>query len=216
VITFDEYLSRIIDTYTTKEYEHELIRAKKDFFGFIGTVHEEDSFFETYMTAFIEWYIFDRDMTDKDLPPVRLYYRYNFKNFTEEDQKIYNDFTKFRHSLFVAKKVTASTLVIHNLYEDKKISIENTFPTAGFNVGDIFDAILVPFQGQWAFTKTFFFHPQEVKSFIIKEVKKTRNLELNVLLKVIMRLRRLRLKMDRYPYVSPSQIYTPEEFNRSA
>ncbi len=216
MITFEEYLSRVTDHYTSKEYEAELIKAKKEFFGFIGSVHEEDPFFENYMTAFIEWYIFARDMTHKDLPPIRLYYREQAQALSSEEKAIFEDFTKFRHSIFISKKVKPSLLVVLDLYTNEKVTIEHNFPAAGFNVGDIFEAILVPFRGQLTFTKTFFFHPQEVKRFIVKELKKIRKLEQKILLKVIMRFRRLRLKFDRYSHVDPSQIYTEEEFNRYA
>jgi len=216
MITFEEYLSKIIDHYTSKEYEPELLKAKKEFFGFIGSVHEEDPFFESYMTAFIEWYIFTRDMTNKDLPPIRLFYRDHTQALSPEEKSIYEDFTKFRHSIFITKKVKPSLLVIHDLYANEKITIEHHFPAAGFNTGDIFEAILVPFRGQLTFTKTFFFHPQEVKRFVVRELKKVRQLEQKILLKVILRFRRLRLKYDRYPHVPPAQIYTEEEFNKYA
>jgi len=216
MITVDEYLGRIIEKYTAKEYSPELIKARKEYFDFIGPVHEEDPFFEAYMTAFIEWYVFDRDMTQKDLPPVRLYYRENLKHFTDEEQKIFNDLTKSRHSIFMVKKVTPSLLLLHDLFEDEKIKIEDNFPTVGFNLNDIFEAILAPFKGEWAFAKTFFTYPPEATKFITKEMKKIRPLEQKILLKTILRLRRLKLKCDRYPYVSPTQIYTLEEFNRNA
>lgn len=216
MIIFDEYLNRIIDEYTNKEYASEIQKARREFFGFIGSIHEEDSFYENYMTGFIEWYLFDRDMQNQDLPPVRLYYRKHFKEFSDEDKKIYNDFTKNRHSMFIAKKVGFSLIYLHDLYRDEKLEIENNYPAAGFSPGDIFEAILISFRGNFVFTKSFFFHPVEAKTFISKEMKKIQNLELKILQKTLMRFKRLRLKFDRYPHVSPHQIYNTEEFNKYA
>lgn len=213
--TFDEYLSRIIDEFTGKDYSHEVQKAKREFFEFIGSVHEEDPFYENYMTAFIEWYIFDRDLSNQDLPPVRLYYRNHLKEFSEEEKNIYNDFTKNKHSIFIAKKVLPSAIHLRDLYSNEKIKIEN-FPTTGFRTGDIFETILVFFHEQYTFTKSFFFHPVEAAPFIKKEMKKIQNLELKILHKTLMRFRRLRLKFDRYPHVNPLQIYNLEEFNRNA
>ena len=214
--TFDEALSRIIDEYTSGPYKEEVQKARKEFFGFIGAVHEEDPFFEGYMTAFIEWYIFSRDLTDQDLPPVRLFYRNHFKDLSDDERKIFSDFTKNKNSMFVAKKVQSSFIYLQDLFTDEKLKIENHLPTAGFNTGDIFEAILVPFRQQLMFTKSFFFHPQEAKPFIIKEMKKIRNIEAKILQKVLMRFKRLRLKFDRYPHANPKQIYNSEEFNRYA
>jgi len=168
------------------------------------------------MTGFIEWYLFDRDLPNQDLPPIRLFYRKHFKEFSEEEKQIYSDFTKARHSIFIAKKVAPSVIHLLDLYRNEKLVIENNFPSAGFNTGDIFEAILISFQKKFYFTKSFFFHPPEVKSFITKEMKKIQNLEIKILQKSLMRFKRLRLKFDRYPHVNATQIYTTEEFSRNA
>lgn len=213
--TIEECLNKVTETYTQKSYLQELKKARDEFFGFIGAVHEEDSFFEAYMNAFIEWYILERELLEHDLTPVRLFYKEHFKKFLESDQKLYNDLTKFRHSLYLVKKVSDQSLVLEDLHQNEKIKIESDFPTIVFSPNDVFEAILVPFQGQWKFLKTFFQHPTEVKSFIVKEMKAHQKADLKILLKLIFKFRRLRLKFDRYPYVSPTQIYTSEELSRA-
>ena len=82
--TFDSYLTEIMDEFTSKAYEAELKKAKQEFFETTGPVHEDDAFYETYMTAFIEWYLFDRDLKNQDLPPVRLFYRNHLKQLSED------------------------------------------------------------------------------------------------------------------------------------
>lgn len=209
---FDEYFNRITDEFASRDRVTELKRARKEFFDTIGAVHEEDLFFETYMTAFLEWYIFDRDLPEKDLPPVRLFYRNHFKEFSDEDKKIYNGFTKARHSLFFVKKVKEGLLVLRDLYNDEILKIESNIVVAGFKEGDIFDAILVPFQREWHFTKSFCFHPPEAKKFIFREMKKIKNLERKILMRTVLKFKKLRLKLERYPHVSVKQIYNEEEF----
>ncbi len=211
-IPLDEYLNRVIEEYTSRPYQAELQKAKAEFFGFIGSVHEEDPFYESYMAAFIEWYILDRELIGKDLAPIRLFYRDHFKTFNEEEQKVYNDLTKFKHSIFLVKKVTPSMLMLDDLFHHEKIKFENSIPTIAFNSGDIFEAILVPFRGDYTLTKTFFYHPPESKSFMTKEIKKMSNSDAKTWLSALMRFRRLKLKTERYPYVSAGQIYTREEF----
>ena len=213
--TFDSYLTEIMDEFTSKAYEAELKKAKQEFFETTGPVHEDDAFYETYMTAFIEWYLFDRDLKNQDLPPVRLFYRNHLKQLSEEDQKVFNDFTKFRHSLFLVKKVS-DTVTLENLFDGEKIKIESYIPAAAFTKNEIFEAILVPYKNEWAFTKMFFVHPAECQKFIQKEMKKIRGLEYKILLKTLSQFRRLRLKLDRYPYVAPTQIYCLEEFQKHA
>ncbi len=212
ITLFDEYLNRITDEFASRERVAELQKARKEFFDSIGTVHEEDPFFETYMTAFLEWYIFDRDLPEKDLPPVRLFYRIHFKEFSDEDKKIYNDFTKSRHSLFFVKKVKQGLLNLRDLHNDETLKIGSNIIVAGFKEGDIFDAILVPFQREWHFTKSFCFHPAQAKKFIFGEMKKIKNLERKILIRTILKFKKLRLKLERYPHVSAQQIYNEEGF----
>ena len=214
--SFDEYLNRIIDEYTSKAYASEVKKARKEFFDAIGNVHEDDIFFETYMKAFTDWYIFDRDIAGQDLPPARLYYRKYFKDLSPEEKEIYKDFTKYRHSFFIVKKVTPTSLLLQDLFYNEKIKIENAVPTIGFTAGDIFESIIIPYQSHLMFTENIFSHPPETKSFIKKEMKKIQNLDTKILLKTLLKLKRLKLKCDRYPHVHPLQIYNPEEFNRNA
>jgi len=211
---FDEYLNRVTDEFASRNNISELKTGRKEFFDTIGTVHEEDPFFETYMTAFLDWYIFDRDFSGKDLPPIRLFYRNHFKELSDEEKKIYNDFTKFRHSLFYVKKIRKDLLALQDLYNDDILKIESHLVVSGFKEGDIFDAILVPFKGEWHFTKSFCFHPTEAGKFIFKEMKKIKHMEQKILMRTILKFKKLRLKLERYPHVSARQIYNEEEFNK--
>lgn len=212
ITLFDEYFNRITDEFASRDQLTELKKGRKEFFDAIGAVHEEDPFFETYMTAFLEWYIFDRDLANKDLPPIRLFYRNHFKEFSDEEKKIYNDFTKFKHSLFFAKKVKEGLLVLQDLHNNETLKIEGNIVFSGFKNGDIFEATLVPFQGEWRFMKSFCFHPPEAKKFICKEMKKIKNLERKILTRTVLKFKKMRLKLERYPHVSAQQIYNEEEF----
>lgn len=211
---FDEYFNRVTDEFAGRDNLAKLKAGRKEFFDAIGAVHEEDPFFETYMTTFLEWYIFDRDLPDKDLPPVRIFYRNHFKKFSDDEKKIYNDFTKFKHSIFYVKKVRKDLLVLQDLYNDEVLKIESQGVLSGFKEGDLFDAILVPFKGMWHFTKSFCFHPADSKKFIFKEMKKIKHLERKILTRTILKFKKLRLKLERYPHVSVQQIYNEEEFNK--
>lgn len=210
MLTFDGALNQIIDAFTTPEFYPEIQKARKEYFDTLGEVHEEDPFFETYMTSFVEWYIFDRDLSNHDLAPVKLFYRNHKDSFNESEKNIFGDFTKFRHSLFLVKKVSPSRgIQVEDLYDQVKFMVGSYVPSAIFSVGQIFEAIFVPFQGDWIVTKTFFNHPTEAKKLIIKEMKKIRNLDLKILAKTVMNFKRLRLKLDRYPHVPPQQVYGP-------
>ena len=67
-----ELLGKVMDFATSPEYEEEVKQAKEEFFGRTGQVYEDDEAFETRMTLFLEWYLFDRKINGSDQTPFDL------------------------------------------------------------------------------------------------------------------------------------------------
>ncbi|MEE9165568.1 MAG: hypothetical protein V3U15_04830, partial [Nitrospinota bacterium] len=57
---FQEYMDKLVEAVTTKEFSEEVIKAKKEYFSKVGEIFEDDKYFENKMVSFTEWYCFDR------------------------------------------------------------------------------------------------------------------------------------------------------------
>jgi hypothetical protein len=80
----------------------------------------------------------------------------------------------------------------------------------GFGRGDIFEARIIPFKGSFEFSRGFCFHPTDMESFILGEIKKVRYQDKSRQTKLIMQLASMKLKHLRFSHIDIKHIYTFE------
>jgi len=209
---YQKYLEPIIEEFTTGEYYSEVYNAKHEYFEKAGVVYEDDSEFEHRMSIFMDWYIFDRDLPGVDLPPMKLYFRKNKERFNNEELNIYRDFCSTVHSVFRLKRQTwfKKGLVITDLFSNKAFTVTDTEINQGFARGDIFEARIIPFMGTYEFSRGFCFHPVDMESFILGEIKKVRFQDKSRQTKLILQLSSMKLKHLRFQHIDIKHIYTLE------
>ena len=78
----------------------------------------------------------------------------------------------------------------------------------GFSKGDLFEARLIPFKGRFEFSRGFCFHPVEMESFILGEIKKVRYQSTEKQTKLILQLSNMKLKHLRFNHIDVRHIYT--------
>lgn len=205
---YEKFLEPVIFEFTTGDYYKEVYKAKQEYFEKAGVVHEDHPEFENRMCAFMDWYLFDRDIPNIDLPPMRLYYKRNFDRFTHDESDIYRDFCNTIHSIFELKSVKPGKIVFYDLFAKKKYTVTSNESSVGFTTGDIFEARIIPFKGAYEFSKGFCFHPAEVSSFILDEIKKIRYQEKSQHTKLIFNLAAMKLKHYRFQHIDIKHIYS--------
>ena len=207
---YEKYLEPIIEEFTTGEYYPEVYQAKQEYFDKAGIIYEDDEEFEQRMCIFVDWYLFDRDLPGKDLPPVKYYFRKNKDRFTNEELGIYKDLCSTVHSIFRLKRFSwnKSSLVILDLFSNKSYKVSDPMINRGFSRGDIFETRVIPFKGGYEFTKGFCFHPSEMESFILGEIKKIRFQEKSRQTRLILQLAAMKLKHRRFQHIDVGHIYT--------
>ncbi len=209
---YQKYLDPIIEEFTTGEYYREVFNAKHEFFERAGIVHEEDAEFEQRMCAFMDWYLFDRDLPGVDLPPVRYYLKRNGASLSQDERSVFEDFCKTVHSLFRLKRYSwnRKNLVVEDLFSGTVFTVVEPLISRGFARGDVFEARLIPFKGRWEFSRGFCFHPKEMESFILTEIKKVRFQDKNRQTKLILHLAAMKLKHLRFQHIDVRHIYSFE------
>ncbi len=207
---YQKYLEPVIEEFTTGEYYQEVYNAKLEYFDKAGVVYEDDQEFEQRMSIFMDWYLFDRDLPGIDLPPIRYYFRKNKPNLSDEDLNIYKDLCSTIHSLFRLKRFTwgKDALLVQDLFSGKTFRVTDPEINRGFSRGDIFEARIVPFKEGFEFSRGFCFHPVEMESFIMREIKKVRFQEKTRQTKLILQLSAMKLKHLRFNHIDIRHIYT--------
>jgi hypothetical protein len=206
---YQKYLEPIIEEFTTGEYYREVYNAKQAYFEKAGVVYEDDSEFEQRMCIFMDWYLFERDLPGVDLPPIKFYFRRNKDHFSNEELNIYRDFCSTIHSIFRLKRFTWSRdgLVVLDLFSNKTHTVVDAEINKGFARGDIFEARIIPFKGGLEFSRGFCFHPVEMESFILGEIKKVRFQDKSRQTKLILQLAAMKLKHLRFQHIDIRHIY---------
>lgn len=207
---YHKYLEPVIEEFTTGEYYREVYNAKQEYFDKAGIVYEDDVEFEQRMNIFMDWYLFDRDLPGVDLPPIKYYYRKHKEQLSAEDAAIYKDFCSTLHSVYKLKRFRwfSGAMVVTDLFSHKSYTVEPGEMTRGFGRGDLFEARLIPFKGKYEFSRGFCFHPREMSSFILGEVKKVRFQDKARHTKLILQLAAMKLNHLRFPHIEIQHIYT--------
>jgi len=202
-------LEPVIREFTTGEYYPEVYKAKQEFFERAGVVYEDDAEFEQRMNLFMDWYLFDRDLPGVDLPPIRYYIRQHAPEFSKEEKQTYENLSSSIHSLFLLKRFTlfGRNLVIQDLFSRKKYVVMDPRLKYAFSRGDIFEGRIFPADGKWHFAQGFCFHPVEMRSFILGEIKKIRFQDRSRHLKLILQLAQMKLKHQRFSHIDVKHVY---------
>ncbi|MBN21791.1 MAG: hypothetical protein CL678_10955 [Bdellovibrionaceae bacterium] len=204
------YLDPLIQEFTTGPYYKEVFDAKEEYFEKAGIVYEDDIEYEQRMSIFMDWYLFDRDLPKVDLPPIKIFFQKNKKNWSDEERKIYKDFCETQYSIFKLNRLSwnKKTFIVEDLFSKKKYRVNDTHFYKGFSRGDIFEARIIPFKGNYEFSKGFCFHPAEMSSFIINEIKKVRHQDRTKHQKLILQLSSMKLKHMRFNHIDVKHIYS--------
>jgi hypothetical protein len=206
---YQKYLEPLVEEFTTGEYYREVYNAKQEYFDKTGIVYEDDSEFEQRMCIFMDWFIFDRDLPGVDLPPIKYYFRKNKDKFSSDELNIYKDFCTTVHSIFRLKRHTWNKkgLVILDLFSNKTFTVSDLEINRGFARGDIFESRIILFKDSYSFSRGFCFHPTDMESFILHEVKKVRYQDKSRQTKLILQLSAMKLKHLRFPHIDIKHVY---------
>jgi hypothetical protein len=207
-MTIQPYLDRILEKYSEGRRYDEVRKAKEEFFARAGKVAEGSELFESQMRAFIDWYLFDRPLDGVDLCPVKMFIFEFEKELAPEEVEIFREITKSVHSLYEFLKIRGDDVYLKDLITGEKYVVEESEINRGFTKGDIFEGRLIRFQNRYVFGGSFVFHPQDVRSFIKKQIKTIRYLDDKQRLKLLHRLSTMKLKTEQYSHIDVKFIYT--------
>jgi hypothetical protein len=204
----DQLMEKLLNYFTSADYREEVIQAKRDFFEDVGLVGDETAYYEMRMSQFLDWYLFTRELSKTHLPPVQYAIENNLLSGPDFDDDMIEGFSKCHHSLFEFIKVRGTDVIVRDLFTGSKIELRDSQVTSGFNSDEIFETRVIPLRDNFVFAKGFCFHPAEAKSFILKEIKKVKHLDMSQKEALMFRLLKMRYKFEQYKHIRLEYIYT--------
>lgn len=163
-------LSELMEYSCSPEFSSQMQVAREVFEMATGKVNDDDSFYDSRMLAFQEFFIFDYRLSDV-FPGSTVFETFLLNAQTQMKPQELHDYEQFRsqrHSLFVTEKGKNGAVVVRDLIA-KKSELVRPLPDvniAAFDTVQVFEGRLVNFYNENYFTGAFVFHPKEVRSFI--------------------------------------------------
>lgn len=190
----------------TEGRDDELARARTEYFSQAGEVFEEDRSFEPRMQAFLDWYVFDRVLEGTVDSPARLFALQ--PGLTSDERYTFRLLARTTHGIFSLLDAGDEWARVHDVAMDLEYEAVLPGPLIGVESGDLFEARLVPYEGQLHFSGAFLFHPANVRKALDREI--ARQLRTNEWLGVqalVWTLARMASRAEHYRNVPVHTIY---------
>jgi hypothetical protein len=202
--------------WTSKQVE-DIVEAKKEYFSQTGgEVHEDDRCFEQRMQAFFNWYLFDRKRGSDT--PVQQYLQEKGPSLSVNDKDVMLGFIHSRLGLYeyrgqrgIIRRPKQGQVRVMDVVTGEKFNVTERRQMHGLEIGDLFEARLVPVHGTYHFSSSFTYHPREVKRTILREVKRRRKQGPVDVRALVWELEKMSLQADRFKNVSIENIYNFEQ-----
>lgn len=167
-----EHLDNLVKYATSERFADEVLLAKKEYQNIAGELFVDDKSYDNRMTAFLEWYTFDRPLSNQTIVPLELFIDENRSTLPAEQLAIYEGFVNTIHGIFILKKIKNEQVVIYNLFDDNDYTVVEEDGNIFFHKKDIFEGRLLPLSDKHYFTGIFTYHPQDALKFLKNEAKK--------------------------------------------
>ncbi len=204
---YKDILDKFFKTFEDPLYEGEITKGREEYFKIVGKIYEDDNFFESRMSAFFEWFAFNRHFGKKGLTPVRIYYHDKLDGLSEEEIKDFENILNSVWSIFTVKNKTDSGCELEDLFcgTSYKVLAQKSFYLP--ESGNIVEARLLPFKGKYYLSGPVFSHPNEVGGIIRARAKSYKDSSRSDFQKFVLQLAGMSIKMQRYKHLPAKQIY---------
>ena len=165
-----EKLDQLIEYVTQHNESDYIFQAKQEYQKTAGQIYEDDKSYENRMGLFLEWFIFDRLIPEKNITLIESVTNGN-NHWDMDDLAVFQDFSQSIHSLFLAKKIREGQVVVQDLLSGEKYEVNEPQSKIIFQPKDIFEARILIYEGAYSFSGNFCFHPKEVSKYILKASK---------------------------------------------
>ena len=205
---FEDSFQKLIGHFTEGVYQEELMMAKKEFFSNTGTLDENKPNYALRMRQFFDWYFLTRKLSSHMQTPLEVALEQRSLRLTPEDTEALDILAKNQHSLYEFIKGKNDYFIVRDFFSGKKVEVLSMGQIFNFDDKESFEARLVEIGGKNYFLKGFCFHPESAQKYILDEVKtykKNPDLDFE---EFLIRLNKMRYKLEQYRHIKPEMIYT--------
>jgi hypothetical protein len=211
---FQDYIERLKTAFICEKYDAEIKKAKQEFIAHGGELGNEIDGYEEALGIFFDWYIFERPQLLEGFTPLILFSRSN--DLSVEDRKVYSDFLGYIHSIFIVKK-SSDGVTLQDIFTSapkslgwggrKKKYMVTDVPVTLLEKGDMVEARLLLFRGEYRFSGAFCFYPKSIYSIIKTKAAEASKTGAENFIPLIRKLRKLKTVWSRCSRMDINKIH---------
>lgn len=202
--------SKLLSYFSEGLYKEELQIAKKDFFTNAGILDEAKPNYALRMNQFFDWYFLTRKLNSHMQTPLAVATEQRDLRLTDEDVLTLKVLAEHDHSLYEFVKRKDDVITVKDLFSGKKVEVQAGNHIFNFDPKETFEARIVTIENKKYFLKGFCFHPESALKYILEEIKVFRkNPDLDFK-EFLLRINRMRYKLEQYRHIKPELVYTNE------
>ena len=195
------YLEQLFEFAAKSIPSEQIFEAKKSYQKETGQIYEDDKSYNTRMTLFLEWYLFDNYQEQSSKTILEVLLEENPESWNADQIKTFNNFNENIQGLFLVKKVKGNGVKVLNLFTNQIHLVQEKDSGLIFRKNNIFQGRIIYFENQYYFTGNFCFHPEKTHKFIIPEAKnieKFLSQHKNDLIKIKKKLHKVNKNLKKY------------------
>ena len=199
----ENHIEKMLQTYTQGDYFEFLKTAKDKYISLTGKLDEDVSEFESRMSCFNDWYIFQyKDHLGKKLVE-------DYIKTQKLDADLQEAFLNIRHSLFKFEKTNMKgQIVINDFFQEESFKLSQTQTNIGLVQEDLFIGRSMIYKNEVFLLRGVCILPDAIRPQLVKECKKIRKLNsFEEEMKFLMNLESLKTKSMHYSHIEPSKIF---------
>lgn len=205
-MVFKDYLKEIRDYFVNEGLTDEIKLAKEEFTK-LGIDLSEGENYEERLKFFFDWYLFDRQLSNISLPPVKYFIEILAgKGIAQEAMDVYSKFPENTLSIFIVKAKGIGYVKVKDMFTRKRY-IVNGDNLIGFERKDMMEARLIPFDGSYRFSEAFCFYPDDIKGMLKKEIKEAKKQGEADFYPILLKFRRLKTMSERFTRMDIKKVY---------
>ncbi|NBO37646.1 hypothetical protein EBU99_03585 [bacterium] len=170
-----DLLNTLLEYSCAPEFSDQMRIARELFAIATGKVNDDDPFYDSRMSSFQEYFLFDYRLSDvfSGSTVFETWLLQAQTRMNPEELNDYEQFRSFRHSLFLVERVNQGSLTVTDLLANQRFEVFSLpqYMFAGFEPGLVFEGRAITFAGVDYFTGAFIIHPEDVRSRIEKYVR---------------------------------------------
>lgn len=202
---FREDYDKLIELVATKDNSDDILKAKEEFWRLTGKMYGDEPSFEMRMSAFFDWYVFDKEVNGRT--PLEA-----FLSDSDGKKEVYRDFLNNIHSIFTIKRITHDGMKVKDLFTKNVYFLNGEDASLGFYKDAVFEGRIFSYKDDLYLSPAQCFHPMDSKRIIKYILKMARKAGETDILPLIHRLSHMNLKWETYRNIKVKDIYKFEEY----